>query len=132
MDPKKIQRMITGLDFENAYHALREEKYSFEFQNLAKDFPKVNSSVMYLFLMYAISRDESTEKHIAICNYLYFMDPYIRGADSMIRWHLLRALEISPNNQTVLRDWIFGVYDGNPDCPFTQEELAEFRKKLND
>ena len=102
--------------------------YEFSFDHLSHDFPKVNSLTMYAFLMYVISQEESPDKHLAICNYLTFMDPYILGADALIRWHLIRALELDPENQEVLR-WIL-FYDGNPDCPFSQAQLEEYRRTL--
>lgn len=126
MDRKVIQRQINKLDFPKAYSQLCEEGYIFDFRNLSRDFPKIKSMTMYLFLMYAISQNESAEKHLAICNYLYFMEPYIGGADSLIRWHLLQALHIAPQDQAVLKSWICDIYSGNPDCPFTEEELAEY------
>lgn len=126
---KNIQKMIKCMNFTCAYQKLDELDYSFNFKNLTRDFPKINSLNMYMFLMYAISQSENVEKHLSICCYLYFMDPYINGADTLIKWHILRALEISPNNQSVFKDWVFGIYNGNPDCPFDEKELAIYRQK---
>ncbi len=132
MNKKLIQEQINKLDFESAYSQLCQEPYIFNIDHLARDFPKVQSTTMYLFLMYAVSQSESAEKHLAICNYLYFMTPYILGADSMIKWHLLQALKIarSPQEQAAIKNWILDIYDGNPDSPFTEEELAEYRRRL--
>ena len=103
--------------------------YEFSFDHLSHDFPKVNSLTMYAFLMYVISQEESPDKHLTICNYLTFMEPTILGADALIHWHLTRALELDPRNRDVLR-WILSVYDGNPDCPFSQAQLEEYRRTL--
>lgn len=103
---------------------------SFNFEELARDFPKIDSQKMYMFLMYAISQKEDVEKHLAICYYLYFRDPYIVGADHLIRWHLIQALKLSPYDERVLKNWIFGVYSGNPDCPFTKKELEDYKCRL--
>ncbi len=132
MNKKLIQEQINKLDFAGAYSQLCQEPYIFEIDHLARDFPKIKSTTMYLFLMYAISQDESAEKHLAICNYLYFMDPYILGADSMIKWHLLQALKIarSPQDQAAIKNWILDIYRDNPDCPFTEEELTEYGRSL--
>lgn len=127
---RKVEKQIIALEFSEAYSELRASGYSFNFKNLARDFPKVDVMTMYMLLMFAISLDESVEKHLAICYYLYFKEPYVQGADLLIKWHLLRSLEISPCNQDVLRNWIFGVYSGNPDCPFSTIELEEFHKQL--
>ena len=126
----KIQKQLISMKFSDAYRELLENSYIFSFQNLRSNFPKVSSTKMYLFLMYAISQCEDVEKHIAICYYLYFVEPYIVGADSLIRWHLLQALKISPYNQEIIKNWILGIYGGNPDCPFSETELADYRKQL--
>ncbi len=131
MKMKTITEQIANLNFLDAYNELCQNNYCFSFDNLTKDFPRLNSQQMYLFLMYAISQDEDVEKHLAICYYLYFMDPYIVGADSLIRWHLMQALRVSPCNVRVLKDWIFGIYDGNPDSPFSESELLAYKKILS-
>lgn len=126
---KNIQKMINHMNFACAYQELSELNYVFNFNNLTRDFPKINSLKMYVFLTYAISQSEDIEKHISICYYLYFMEPYINGADALIKWHILRVLELSPSNQSVFENWIFGIYNGNPECPFDETELAIYRKK---
>ena len=132
MNIKKVQKQIIKLDFANAYRQLYESNYSFNFDDLSRDFPKVNSLKMYLFLMYTITQDEDVKKHLAICYYLYFINPYILGAEELIKWHLKKALEISPYNEDVLKNWIFGVYNGNPDNPFTDEEMSEYSCRLKE
>ena len=117
MKMKTITEQIANLNFLDAYNELCQNNYCFSFDNLTKDFPRLNSQQMYLFLMYAISQDEDVEKHLAICYYLYFMDPYIVG--------------VSPCNVRVLKDWILGIYDGNPDSPFSESELLAYKKILS-
>lgn len=129
---RKIEKKINTLDFRCAYEELYSNNYSFNFENLSCDFPKVNAKTMYMFLMYVISKNERVEQHIAICNYLYFMEPHVCGCDSLIKWHLLRSLKISSNNKDVLRNWIFGIYNGNPDNPFTASELETFHNQLEE
>ena len=126
MNIKMIAKQIKDYNFCEAYEELYANGYTFCFNHLTRDLPKLNSH--YVFLMYAISRHEDVEKHLSICYYLYFMDPYIAGADSLIRWHLMQALKISPCDEKVLRDWIFGIYAGNPDSPFSEEELSYHSK----
>ena len=126
---KPLQKDIMHLHFDSVYRDLSMVSYEFSFDHLSHDFPKVNSLTMYAFLMYVISQEESPDKHLTICNYLTFMEPTILGADTLIHWHLTRALELDPKNREVLR-WILSVYDGNPDCPFSQAQLEEYRRTL--
>ena len=129
MNRKILQDKINNYDFQTPYKMLCAEDYMFCFEHLAVDFPKVNSLTMYAFLMYAISQRETSIKHLAICNYLYFMEPYVVGADALIKWHLDRAQDIDMNNEQVL-GWILSVYSGNPDSPFAESQLDSFRKTL--
>ena len=103
---------------------------SFDFQSLSTNIKIDNAIQMYCFLMYAISKKETAEIHLSICNYLSFMEPHITDDDSLIKWHLVRAFDIS-HDAEVLNNWIFGVYSGNPDCPFSNDELAYYRSFLN-
>lgn len=130
MKKNKVQKNIVNLNFKVSYDAMKNNNYNINFNNLSRDFHKVDTKTMYMFLMYAISQDETVDMHLAICNYLYFMDPYIYGADMLIKWHLTQALKISPYNSEVLTNWIFGVYNGNPDCPFSEAELSMYRQRI--
>ena len=125
-----IQKYIFKGSFEKAYKELSFRNYSFAFQALNCDFPQIRTAEMYLFLMYAISQNEDAEKHLSICQYLYFDEQYVTGADSLIRWHLVQALKVSPQNNKVIR-WILSVYSGNPDSPFDESEMQAFRESLD-
>ena len=124
-----IEKDILKGNFADAYRELLCRDYSFEFHELDRDFPKIQGGAMYLFLMYAVSQNEDAEKHLSICQYLYFGDKSFNGADSLIRWHLMQALRLSPDSRRVVR-WIMSVYSGNPDCPFSEEEMEAFRQLL--
>ena len=130
MKNKHIQNNILRLNFEKAFLELQECNYSFEFNELSLDFPKVDCLKMYLFLIYCIIKDEDIEKHFSICYYLYFMDPYIHDSDVIIKHHLLRILEISPKDKRVYENWILGIYNGNPNSPFTNEEIVVLFNKM--
>ena len=117
------------MDFLCAYERLKKINYSFCYTDLSEDFYGIKSTIMYMFLMYAISQEETVEKHLSICYYLYFEEPYANGSDSLIKLHLLRVLQLSPDNTSVLDNWVFGIYNGNPDCPFSDEELSAYHKR---
>lgn len=129
MNVRKLRKRIRASAFEEVYITLAQKGCDFTLNELAKIFPKSDSIRMYTFLMYAISQNEDIQKHLTICDYLCFMDPYVSGADALIRWHLIRALEISPENIAVLK-WITSIYCGNPDSPFSEEELDRYHQHL--
>ncbi len=130
MNIKNIQQSIIKLDFSNAYEELVSLNYNFCFENIVRDFNKVDSIKMYAFMMYAISQKEDIIKHISICNCLYFINPYVNGADQIIRWHILRALELFPNSASIVGRWVVDIYDGNPDCPFSDDEMYQFKNDM--
>ena len=120
-----IEKHIISGDYKEAYDEIESNIKSFDFQSL----PNIDAIHMYRFLMYAVSRNETADIHLSICNYLNYMNPIITDNDSLIKWHLVRAFEIS-HDKNVLKNWIFGVYSGNPDCPFSEEELNYYRSFL--
>ncbi len=126
----KICNYIRNGDFKAAYCEIETQYESFSFNNLSASIKSVSAIQMYCFLMYAISKKETAELHLSICNYLYFMEPRITDADSLIKWHLVRAFDVS-HNPEVLNNWILGVYSGNPDCPFSNDELNYYKAFLN-
>lgn len=130
MNFQTIQDQIVQLDFFIAYENLISLNYDFRFESITKDFKKVDSVTMYAFMMFAISQKEDATKHITICNYLYFMNPYINGSDKIIRWHILRALEMFPESVSMICRWVMSIYDGNPDCPFTDAELQKIKSAI--
>lgn len=127
MSLQTIQNQIIQFDFLKAYEYLKSLNYDFCFENITRDFKKVDSVTMYAFMMFVISQEEDATKHITICNYLYFMNPYINGADQIIRWHVLRALEMFPQSISMIHCWARSIYDGNPDCPFTDAEWQKIK-----
>lgn len=130
MKLQRIENKIKKLDFSEAYKDLISLNYDFRLENIAKDFKHTSSITMYAFLMFAVSQNENAILHITICNYLYFMDPYINGADQMIKWHALRILERFPENISAISRFVIGIYEGNPDCPFSDAEMERFRAAI--
>ncbi|MBQ7670790.1 MAG: hypothetical protein IJS45_08735 [Clostridia bacterium] len=122
---KLINKMIQKRQFNSAYNELLKINYSYSFKSVSQDFPEIDRDTMLLYLSYALSRSESVEKYISICNLLYFEEPYIEGTDSFIKWILNRALIVFPNNKIII-DWIISVFSGNPDCPFSESEMNSF------
>ena len=127
----KKHNYIKRHDYRAAYEEMKANRIPFDFDSISTYFKKNDAVSMYRFLMYAISREETAQLHLAICYYLFFMDPIFSDNDSLIKWHLVRAFDIS-HDEDVLNNWIFGIYSGNPDCPFSDEELDYYRTFLPD
>lgn len=126
---KYIEKQIKkGLYFD-AYKSLISEDFSFKLNNIVTCFPKLNSIQIYMFLIYTISKEETIEKYIAICENLLYINPYIEDSYSLISWHLREALKIFPKNISI-EHWIIDIFWGNPDSPFSDEELCKFAKDI--
>lgn len=124
MNNKYIQKQIKKGLFLNAYHQISDD-FSFNLDNIVSCFPKLNSKDIYLFLMVAISKNETVEKYISICDDLLYIDPYINGSLSLISWHMRTALKSFPNS-TTLKHWIIDTFWENPDSPFIISEIKQY------
>ncbi len=120
---------LKSCDYEKAYNLMEREHASYDLNTLVKFFPKCNSLSLYTFLMYSISKNETVEKHLAICQCLYFLNPYILDSDSLIRWHAYRAFSIEDVHQK-MKSWIIEIYGTNPASPFDHCELCSFARDV--
>ena len=125
----KLKKYIQSGDYFTAYNLIESANISFDFRSLSSYTEGIDAIQIYRFLMYAISKNETAELHITICNYIFFVKPHFTDEDSLIKWHLVRAFDLS-HDIAILKNWIFGVYSGNPDCPFSDKELDYYRKFL--
>lgn len=115
--------------YREVYDELLKKDFEFTLNNIALLFPKMNSKELYLFIMYSISRKETVEKHIAICDTVMFMNPCISDSYNLVAWHLRKALEIKPKSVEVLQ-WICDSFIDHPESPFNGDELFEYKNLL--
>mgnify|MGYP000152226528 CR=1 FL=1 len=115
-----------------------------------KAFPKADSMQYYCFLMYSISKEETPEKHLAVCNLLAFGEPLLDDIYTLINWHINRTLSLFPafyTNKVVLQSILFfhcpdspisegllyeyalSVLQENPDDSLSKELINEFEKR---
>jgi len=124
------QKMQNGM-YKEVYDELERKHFHFTINNIASLFPQIDSYDIYVFIMYAISRKETVDKHIAICDALMFSDPCFSDSYNLIAWHLRRALDVFPKNKEVLQWIIDSFYSTNhPDSPFSEKELSEYNNLL--
>lgn len=112
-------------EFEEIYQELVDKNFSYSLSNLVAYFPSLGGADLYLFLMYAIAREESVDKHIAICENLIYMGPQIYGAYEMVKWHITRAIGIFPEDIKAM-SWAIEMFYGNPNSPFNEAQLLEY------
>lgn len=115
--------------FQELFNKLEELNFSYYLDEFDALFQKGKAEYKYAYLTYLIARSEKPEYHILLCDMLLYTDMlFFHDRYTVQKWHLLRALEISPNNLDVL-DWIIGVFNNSPDSPFTDDEMLRFEKQ---
>lgn len=116
-------------DFEKVYNELEKQKFDYSLNSIAKVFPKCDSVLLYAFLMYSISKKDTAEKHLLICDCLIYMEPYIYEATSMVYWHINYALTIA-SDVTKIMEWVIEVYGADPSSPFSEDEIICFAQNV--
>lgn len=124
-----LKKAFKKCDYEKVFGVLEQNQFTYTLNNLIKILPKCDSKSLYLFLMYSISKKETTEKHITACECLLYIEPYVYEANNLIRWHIMRALE-SKSNLHQIMSWVIEVFGEDPSSPFTKEEISLFAKTV--
>lgn len=125
---KYIEKEIKQGDYYSAYNNLSKIGYEYSIENLMHDLPHINSMEKYCFLMYAISRDETSKLHILICELLMF-DPFFHYVYPSVYWHVQKAIILSPSDDTI-KEWVLDTFSSSPDSPFTDEELYHYAQSI--
>lgn len=126
-----LNKLLKRRDFEEVYNILEKSNFSYSLNNLVEVFPKCDSMVLYVFLMYSISKEETVEKHITLCECLRYINPYIYESNIMIRWHIMQALTIDKTSVKVM-SWVIETYATDPSSPFSKDEIYYFAKNVLD
>lgn len=124
-----LSKYIKKYDFETVHEILEKKSFVYSLNNISKVFARCNSVLIYSFLMYSISKNETVEKHIAICECLLYINPYIFEANSLIYWHVMRAITLSEGKRKIM-SWAIEVYGEDPSSPFSIDEMNCFAKNV--
>lgn len=122
----KLSKELKKAQFEKVYNFLENEGFLYNIGNISKIFPNCDIFQLYTFLMYAVSREETVDKHITICDCLIYLDPFISDAYNLIHWHIIRAIALQNADQAML--WTIEIFGSNPSSPFSDSELLSFAK----
>lgn len=122
-----IQKMMYRYQYKDVYEILSEENFSFSFSDVLEKFPRIDGSQLYMFYMYAISRNETGKRHLAASETLLYLDPYMDGADDLIRWHLIRGMQINPLDISIVR-FAVRTYYKRESSPFSDKELLGYAR----
>lgn len=124
-----LTKYLKQKDFEKVYTELEKQNFDYSLNSIAKVFPNCDSILLYAFLMYSVSKKDTSEKHLAICECLIYIEPYIYEVTSMVYWHITYALSMT-NDPTKLMAWVIEVYGADPSSPFSESEIASFAQNV--
>ena len=125
---KSLDKMIKERLYAEVYEVLATDNFVYSYENLQKAFPKADSMQYYCFLMYSISKEETPEKHLAVCNLLAFGEPLLDDIYTLINWHINRTLSLFPAF-TPIKSFAVSVLQENPDDSLSKELIDEFEKR---
>ena len=124
-----LTKFLKQKNFEKAFQILEDQCFEYSLNNIEKIFPNCDSVLLYSFLMYSVSKKDTAAKHLAICEYLMYCEPYIFECTSMIYWHIKYALTIT-NQPEKIMSWVIEVFGTDPSSPFSEEEILFFAKEV--
>lgn len=127
---KKLASLWKQREYHSIYIILKEKGYDYTIDNLEKDFGNVSSMNKFCYLVYLLSNDYSVENTLLMCDFLTYTDTFFYDIHSVIRMFTQRALELFPENPTLLK-WIISTYENHPDSPYEKKELSHFKEQLN-
>ena len=125
----EYENMMSEGYYNALYGKLEDINFQYDLEEFTKIFKRVSSEKKYAYLTYVIAKSETPDLHILICDFLLYTDLFFHDMYTVQKWHLKRALEISPNNKQVLQ-WITCTFNDNPSSPFSEEELIAYNNLL--
>lgn len=115
--------------YSKAYDIFESMGKMYTFDRVLDTFPKLSTKEYYCYLMYAISRNETPDKHMTLCQILMFMEPFVDDDYSMIYWHIKRVVNFFPEYIDI-KIWAIDVFEGCPTSPLSDEEMYDFAKSI--
>ena len=125
----EYENMMSEGYYNALYGKLEDINFQYDLEEFTKIFKRVSSEKKYAYITYVIAKSETPDLHILICDFLLYTDLFFHDMYTVQKWHLKRALEISPNNKQVLQ-WITCTFNDNPSSPFSEEELIAYNNLL--
>lgn len=125
-----LEKILKKKDFETVFQALAAQDFDYSLSSIEKAFRNCDPALLYSFLMYSVSKSDTAEKHLSICKYLMYCEPYIYECTSMIRWHIKYALGISEHPEKIM-SWVIEVFGADPSSPFSEDEMLYFAKEVS-
>ena len=113
-------------DFKAVYGYLEENSFEYKLDTFEKLVKGLNENEIFNYLVYLISVQPSTKNVVFVCEYLLYINPTFYDIYSVIGMFLRYKLSFGIDKSLI--NWIFDIFEGSPDSPFSIEELNEMKK----
>lgn len=123
-----IEKEIRQGKYYSAYNDLNKIGYVYSIENLMHELTSYKQHGEILLFVYAISRNETSQLHMSICELLMF-DPFFHYVYPLVYWHIQKAIILSPSDYTI-KEWVLDTFSSSPDSPFTDEELYHYAQSI--
>ena len=127
---KEIKNAIKSGNYLLAYTILYNLGYEYSIESIKRDFHDVDSINIFCFLIYLLSKENSINHVLLVCDFLTFSDTFFYDVYPVIHMILSQALTAYDYNKELL-EWIVCSYDGHPESPFSQEEISAYKGMLS-
>ena len=127
---KKIIKQWKNGNYNYVYETLKLKNYDYTLDNLEKDFSSIKSKDKYSYLIYLLSKENTPQNVILLCDTLLYTDTFFFDIHPVIYMFLQQSLILHPFDISILK-WIISVYDNHPDSSFSHEVINTYKNKLN-
>ncbi len=125
----KYDAMLKRGEYSLLYKELNGDGMLYNLENICKPFKKVAAREIYYYMIYSLSRRETSDRYITICEVLEYLDQFVDDNYSLIRWYISKGIE-SIGEPLELKKWIIETYFSSPCGPYKEDELLIFAKDI--
>lgn len=112
-------------DYYSLYCYLNSISFEYKLETFQKCFKGLNENEIFNYLVFLLSKDPSATNVIFVCDYLIYMNPPFYDVYSVIGMFLRYSLSIKKDEKLI--EWILITFEGNPDSPFSLQELENMK-----
>ena len=121
--------MLKRGEYSLLYKELNGDDMPYNLENICKPFKKINASGIYYFMIYSLSRRETVDRYITICEVLEYLDQFVDDNYSLMRWYISKGID-SVSDPLKLKKWIIETYYSSLCGPYEENELIIFAKDI--
>ena len=126
---RQLNRFLKQRDYVALYYHLKSANYVYNIDAWSRDFGHADDDKQFGYLMHLLSMDYSVDNVLLICDYILYCSKYWIF-DLQVRFILDHALSLYPSDRRLINT-LLSTYIGNPDSPYSVQELDKYQEILN-